>query len=198
MSTVSTVGHSNHSLERFLDVLQRNHVTAIADVRSFPFSRHNPHFNQQPLRAALKQAGVAYAFLGKELGARSDDSRHYSLGRVVYSRLADSSLFQSGINRVLAGMKTHRLALMCAERDPITCHRTILVARDLIRRGIEVEHILSDGSVELHDQSLDRLMRELRIDTHDLFATRTQLCDRAYREQEKRIAYVKHEVVAAE
>jgi uncharacterized protein (DUF488 family) len=195
MSKVRTIGHSTHSIEHFLELLRRYGVNAVADVRSSPFSRYSPQFNREPLKAVLKQAGVAYVFLGKELGARSDDPCHYNAGQVIYERLAMSALFQEGIGRIIAGAQTHRTALMCAERDPITCHRTILVARELVKRGVEVEHILDNGTVETHDEALGRLMQELRIDPNDLFLTRAELWDRAYREQEQRIAYSKPDVV---
>jgi uncharacterized protein (DUF488 family) len=198
MSEVATVGHSTHSEEQFIELLRRNSITAVADVRSAPFSRYNPQFNREALKTALKQAGIGYVFLGRELGARSDDPRHYEGERVVYRRLALSTPFQEGIDRILAGMRKERIALMCAEGDPITCHRTILVARELAQRGIKVEHILADGTVESHEQALDRLMRELRIDPDDLFAARAELCERAYREQERRIAYTRSDIAAAE
>lgn len=198
MSKVTTIGHSTHSIEHFVSLLQGNNVTAVADVRSSPFSRYNPQFNQGSLKATLKRAGIAYAFLGKELGARSSDPCHYDAGRVVYGRLTTSTLFQEGVSRVLAGASSHRIALMCAERDPITCHRTILVARELAVRGVDIDHILANGTIESHKEALDRLMRELHIDPNDLFAARSDLCQRAYHEQEQRIAYVMPDVVAAE
>ncbi|PXA83812.1 hypothetical protein DMC47_42155 [Nostoc sp. 3335mG] len=198
MSRVLTIGHSTHAIEQFVDLLRQNDVTAVADVRSSPFSRHNPQFNQGSLRVALKQAGIAYVFLGRELGARSDDPRHYESGRVVYERLARSALFRSGIERVTSGASNHNVALMCAEKDPITCHRTILVARALTDRDIGVDHILADGTIETHEAALDRLMRELGMDPNDLFATPAELRERAYLDQEHKIAYTKPEDVAAE
>lgn len=198
MSEVATVGHSTHSLEHFIELLRGNGITAIADVRSAPFSRHNSQFNREPLKFALKRANIAYVFLGKELGARSDDPRHYEGGRIIYRRLALSAPFQEGVGRILAGMRLERIALMCAEGDPITCHRTILVARELADRGVKVEHILADGTVESHEEALDRLMRELRINPDDLFAVRAELCERAYYEQEKRIAFSRSDIAAAE
>ncbi len=101
--TIYTVGHSTHTIERFLDLLERNGVTAIADVRSSPFSRHNPQFNKDTLTAELKKRGIAYVFVGKELGARSDDPSCYEGGKVRYGRLADTSVFKAGIERVLSG-----------------------------------------------------------------------------------------------
>lgn len=187
---VATIGHSTHPIARFLELLTRHRITAIADVRSAPYSRHNPQFNREPLKAALKAQGIAYAFLGQELGARSDDPEDYDGDRVSYARLATGEAFKAGVARVLAGATDHRIALMCAEKDPLTCHRTILVARALVEQGAAVRHLLADGTIETHDAALVRLMNVLGIDPHDLFAPPGTLRDRAYREQEARIAYV--------
>lgn len=189
MTDVFTVGHSTHSKDAFLDLLRGAGVTAIADVRSSPFSKYNPQFNRTALKEALQAAGIHYVFLGKELGARSDDPSHYIHGRVSYPRLAKSEAFRKGVERVLKGAEKNRIALMCAEKDPITCHRTILVARALVEAGAKVSHIGPNASIESHDEALSRLMRDLKIDEHDLFASRQELLDRAYRQQEQRIAY---------
>lgn len=198
MNKIMTIGHSTHPIAQFLDLLAENGVTAIADVRSSPFSRHAPQFNRDALKLSLKHAGIAYVFLGNRLGARSDDPCHYDRGKVVYGRLAASAGFRQGIDRLLAGAETHRVALMCAERDPLTCHRTILVSRALVEQGITVDHILADGQVETHEEALVRLMHELGISEEDLFASPAELREKAYLEQEDRIAYVKPDAVAAE
>lgn len=186
---VYTVGHSNHGIEKFLAMLSSNGITAIADVRSSPFSRFNPQFNREELKRSLTAKTIRYVFLGAELGARSDDPSCYVNGKVQYDRLAESPAFRFGVSRVLEGAKSHHIALMCAEKDPIDCHRTILVARDLSERGVEVIHILADGSTESHDQSMDRLLDSLGISTHDMFRTREQILEDAYRQQGSRIAY---------
>ena len=197
MTDIFTVGHSTHSEDVFLELLHSAGVTAIADVRSSPYSRFNPQFNREPLKDALKRAGISYAFLGKELGARSDDPRHYIGGQVSYERLAESDLFKTGIARVLKGAAGHRIALMCAEKDPVTCHRTILVARALVEAGADVKHIGPDGAIEDHAAALSRLMKELRIDAHDLFASPGELVERAYKLQADKIAYEQPDEVSA-
>lgn len=187
---ILTVGHSNHTIERFLDLLEGQHVTAIADVRSAPYSRYTAQFNKETLEAALKRAGIAYVFLGKELGARSSDPACYVNGRVQYGRLAKTDLFQSGIQRVLRGAEQHRIALMCAEKDPLDCHRTLLVAAELVRSGSDVSHILADGTVEPHKATLDRLLALQKLAGGDLFRSRESLVQEACARQEERIAYV--------
>lgn len=188
-SMVYTIGHSTQSIERFVELLKTHSITAICDVRSQPYSRMNPQFNREPLRDTLKEAGVAYVFLGEELGARSKDPSCYRDGRVDYELLARTELFHSGLERVREGARTHRIALMCAEKDPLDCHRTILVARNLVEQGVTVSHILSDGSVESHDQSVSRLMEMLRIGENDLFRSREDAVRDAYRQRGEAIAY---------
>ena len=155
---ILTVGHSNHSWEAFLALLTRHGVTALGDVRSAPYSRFNPHFNRKALSASLSASGIAYVWLGRELGGRPDDRACYEDGELRYDRLAQTALYREGIERVLHGTAEHRLALMCAEKDPLHCHRALLVSRSLEERGLEVAHILADGGLELHDSAMDRLL----------------------------------------
>ncbi len=168
-STILTVGHSNHPIERFEELLHMYGVTAVADVRSAPYSRFCPQFNKEELAAQLRHAGIAYVFLGRELGGRSDDPSDYDNGRVRYDRLAAKPIFESGIERVLRGASQERIALLCAEREPLDCHRTLLVARVLAERGVHVEHILADGALQSHDQAMDRLLEMTGLKQPDLF-----------------------------
>ena len=190
---IFTVGHSTHALEDFVSLLQQHSVDAVADVRSVPYSRWQPQYNREDLTEDLKARGIAYVFLGKELGARSDDPKCYENGRVQYRSLAETPLFQSGIKRVRDGSRHKRIALMCAEKDPLDCHRTILVARELVASGLDVTHILENGSLEPHDETMKRLSEQLRLPAQDLFLTADELEDRAYAAQEQRIAYVEEE-----
>ena len=155
---VFTVGHSNHSLDIFLGLLDRHGVTALADVRSAPRSRFNPHFNARALGEALRERGIAYVWLGRELGGRPDDPACYEDGWVSYPRLAATPLYREGVGRVMQGADRYRLALMCAERDPVQCHRALLVSETLRERGVEIAHILADGRLESQESVIDRLL----------------------------------------
>jgi type I restriction enzyme S subunit len=158
-TVIYTVGHSNHPIDRFIGLLRQHSITAIADVRSAPYSRRNPQFNTKPLTMALKKAGITYVFLGEELGARPKDASCYNNGRVDFGLLAARDVFQRGIERVLRGSSKYRLALMCAEKEPLDCHRTILVCCHLRERGVGIKHILADGSIEEHRKTEVRLLR---------------------------------------
>jgi len=188
--TVYTVGHSTHPIENFLNLLSKNGITALADVRSSPFSRHNPQFNKEALSAALNKHGIAYVFVGKELGARSDDPSCYEGGKVRYERLAKTALFKAGIDRVLSGSQKYRVALMCAEKEPLDCHRTLLVSRALEERGTAVLHILSDGRTESQQQTMSRLLDMVGLPQVDMFRSHAQLVEAACAMREQRIAYV--------
>jgi uncharacterized protein (DUF488 family) len=187
---VLTVGHSNHRLETFVALLRQHSVTAVADVRSAPYSRFTPHFNREALQRGLKDHGIRYVFLGRELGARSDDRSCYENGRVQYARLALTEAFRNGIDRVLRGAGEQRIALMCAEKEPLECHRTLLVARALDERGVAVDHILPDGVVESHSEAMFRLLDVLGLPRRDLFHSTEELIKDALARQEERIAYV--------
>ena len=194
-NTLFTIGHSTHPQERFIALLRQHGITALCDVRSTPYSRWNPQFNREALEQALPAHGIAYRFLGRELGARSDDPACYEDGKVQYPRLAETELFQSGLKRVLRGSREFsRIALMCAEKEPLECHRTILVARRLAALGVQVEHIHADGHLESHDAALSRLARIFNLPEYDLFHSREELLADACSRQEERIA---HEVAPA-
>jgi uncharacterized protein (DUF488 family) len=187
--TVFTIGHSTHTQERFIALLREHSITAICDVRSAPYSRVNSQFNREALEQALIAGGIAYRFLGKELGARSDNPECYEKGKVQYDRLAETELFQQGLRRVVSGMKEYRVALMCAEKEPLECHRTILVARQLAVRGIDIQHIHADGHLESHADALKRLARMLKLPATDMFRSDEELMEDAYARQADRIAY---------
>jgi len=187
--SIYTIGHSNHSIEVFLSMLASREVTAVADVRSQPYSRYAPQFNRENVKVALNSAGLVYVFLGRELGARSEDPACYVDGKVSYDRLARSSLFQAGLARLVDVASTHRIAIVCAEKDPLTCHRAILICRQLVAQGIEVNHILEDGSLESHEAAISRLVAEEGLGGPDLFRTRADAILEAYENRGRKIAF---------
>ncbi len=151
--TIFTVGHSNHSLELFINLLKSHKIDVLVDVRSKPFSRFSPQFNKEGLEKAVKASSIRYLFLGKELGGRPQGSEFYDhQGFVLYSQLAESPLFLEGIDRLIKGINTYRVAVMCSEENPANCHRRLLVGRVLANRGVSVQHIRGDGTVRDEDE----------------------------------------------
>jgi len=190
---ILTIGHSTHSYEDFLSLLRAAGVTAIADVRSAPYSRFLPHFNQPELQKALPQSGISYVFLGKELGGRPSDRDLYSDGVADYEKMARSEEFEKGLARLADGAKKYRVAMMCSEQDPLDCHRCLLVGRALVRNGIEVGHILPDGTVISQADVENVLLESSGHGSHDFFASRDEQLALAYRARAKNAAFAESE-----
>jgi uncharacterized protein (DUF488 family) len=170
-------------------LLRLHAITAVADVRSQPYSRFNPQFNRETLAIELKNSGLEYVFLGQELGARSEDPACSREGRAQYSLIAKTAVFERGIQRLFAGMERFQVALMCAEKEPLVCHRSILISRSLEERGVRVKHILEDGSVEDHETSLLRLLELHGMQDTHLFHSRDELIAIAYEKQAEEIEF---------
>lgn len=151
---IYTVGHSNQEFATFLALLKGHGIAVLVDVRSAPYSTYAPQFDKRALDAAITSAGLTYLYLGTELGGRPEGNEFYdSDGRVVYSRVETAPLFLHGIERLLKGIQTYRIALVCSEENPSGCHRRLLIAHVLTARGVQVWHIRGDGSVQ-HDDEL--------------------------------------------
>ena len=188
--TVFTVGHSTHSMDRLIEILKLNEISEVVDVRSQPYSRFQPQFNRSDIEEPLRSAGIGYIFLGNELGARSNDTSCYVNGRVQYQRIAATKGFERGIDQVLIESGSNKVALMCAEKEPLECHRTLLVGQALYSQGVSLVHIHSDGRQENHSDALIRLHAVVGLPLEDLFRTSDELLSEALRIQEDRIAYV--------
>ncbi len=175
MPEILTIGHSNHSEASFLELLQQHGITALADVRSHPYSRYLPHFSQAALKRSLPTAGIAYVFLGQQLGARPDNPACYVEGQARYELIAGTAEFKLGLERLYKGLEKYRIALMCAEQDPITCHRAILVCHHLEYPDLQILHILKSGELETHAQLEERLLKLHHLDPETVSPPHQQL-----------------------
>jgi uncharacterized protein (DUF488 family) len=173
-----SVGHSNHPIGHFVSLLKDAGVTLLADVRSYPVSRYAPQFNREALAKSLEDNGIAYLYLGKELGGKAREK-------------ISMQDFERGLERLLSETVRHRVAMMCAERDPLNCHRWLWLSRELTARGIEVAHILADGKIESQFETENRLLAAEGLAGDDFFPRGQRLAD-AYR------ARSRHHAVAAE
>jgi uncharacterized protein (DUF488 family) len=184
-----SIGHSNIAAERFLALLRDVGVDTIADVRSTPFSRRFPWFSGKTLAATLTQHGMTYLAYGDALGGRPRDAALYRDGVADYEAMARQPHFQAGLDRLLTDATRLRVCLMCAEREPLDCHRCLLVARSLAERGLTIGHILHDGTVEPHAATEQRLLA-LTGASDDLFVTgQDERLAAAYRRRARAAAY---------
>src|SRR6516162_9586134 len=162
-----TIGHSNLAADRFVALLKDAGVTAVADVRSVPFSRWCPWFSGKALAERLAGEAIAYIALGDALGGRPRDPGLYRDGVADYEAMAARAEFAAGLQRVMDEMARHRVCLLCAEREPLDCHRCLLVGRALAERGLALGHIRGDGATPARadrrrDRSFSRTLRAPR------------------------------------
>jgi uncharacterized protein (DUF488 family) len=149
-----SIGHSNASIHAFIELLRRYEIAALVDTRSQPYSRYNPHFSRENLKVSIEEAGIEYFYLGKEIGGRPENPALYlKNGKVDYDLVAQSSLYLTGVERLMELASGRRLAFMCAEADYKSCHRYWLITRTLTQRGIEVRHILHSGDSVISEAS---------------------------------------------
>jgi len=157
--TVYSIGHSNHQFNLLAELLQKHAIEVLVDIRSKPQSRWVPHFNRKTLETALPELGIEYRYLGKELGGLPIDPTLYKPNpqrkrktdppRVVdYDKIARQSWYQQAIDELLEVASHQRTAIMCSEENPQNCHRSQLVGRTLVKKGIEVLHIRKTGTLE--------------------------------------------------
>ena len=186
-----TIGHSNHELADFISLLHTHGVNCVADVRSSPYSRYCTQFNRETLHSALRQAGLKYIYMGDRLGARPGNANCYDGGHVNFEYLARTEEFKLGLDRLIKTASEYRLAMMCAEKEPLHCHRCILICRHLRGRGLSIKHILADGSIEDHADTESRLVKMMKIEP-TLFepqTTQADLIEQAYDRQAGNISH---------
>lgn len=208
---IFTIGHSNHTIETFIELLHQHQVTALADVRSSPYSRRFPQFNQSALKTALKTANIAYVPLGDNLGARPRDRNCYINGMARYDLIAATEAFKVGLNRLIQGSEKYQISLMCAEQDPIVCHRAILICPHLKNAGLEIYHIHKNGDLESNEDLENRVLKQNNlyklsadlqshvkqlslfdlqpIQTLEKPLSRAELVEKAYQLQSEKVAY---------
>jgi uncharacterized protein (DUF488 family) len=187
---IHSIGYASHTIESFIATLTKFNITAIADVRSQPYSKFKPEFNRENLKKALISSHIEYVFLGDNVGARIKAPECYKNGQVNYELISKHPLFQEGIDRLLREMEKFSIALMCAEKDPINCHRTILICNQLKKYKIRICHIIDSNTSENHTETEFRLMKLFHLEQPDLFMKDSERLEEAYYRQGEKIAYV--------
>ncbi len=193
--TIYTIGHSNHEIEQFLDLLHQFGITCLIDVRSAPYSRYAPQYNKRPLRESLQAHDLIYLHFEQEFGARQTrPSLLTAEGKVDFDKFRATDAFKQGVERLRKGLELgYTIALMCSEGDPFDCHRFSMIAYHLVKEGLPVKHILPDGSLidneDLEARLLEKYQKKLPQST--LFETITpeMRLEAAYRLRGRDVAY---------
>ncbi|HKM04994.1 MAG TPA: DUF488 domain-containing protein [Lachnospiraceae bacterium] len=194
MNDLYTIGHSQHPIQKFIGLLKQHNIEFVVDVRSTPYSKYASMYDRENISNELKNANISYAFMGKYFGARQDDKSLYTKeGYLDFQKVAKWDIFEKGMDNVVRGMETKRIALMCLEKKPIDCHRAILVANAFYCKGYSVKHILENGKIETHQELNEELLDLYFPDRNQIsfFDNRTDedYLEDAYKIRNKEIGY---------
>jgi len=189
---IYTIGYASRTLKEFIDALKKHNITALADVRSLPYSAYFPMFNREDLSFSLKEHGIKYVYLGHMLGPRSKDENDYLNNQVQFKKLQSQAVFKKGISRILNGSnKGYSIAMMCAEKESLTCHRNLLIGEYLLNKeNINIKHILFNKEIETQEESMKRLCDTMMM-IPDMFKDFSSCIDEAYENQCLKFAYRK-------
>ncbi|MBX9687629.1 MAG: DUF488 domain-containing protein [Candidatus Obscuribacterales bacterium] len=150
-----TVGHSIYPMLDFIELIRLHGIEVIVDVRSNPYSRYATHFHGPLLKKSLAEKHLKYVFLGAELGGKPKEQEFYDQdGHLNYERLANSTKFKTGMDRLEKGLSLYRVAIMCGEEDPGNCHRHLLISKVAIQKGYKVSHIRKGGTLQSYEELL--------------------------------------------
>lgn len=186
-----TIGHSNLSLDEFLNTLRMHNITTLVDVRSEPYSKYTPHFSKKDLQHALEERGITYRYAGEYLGGRPSDKSVYQTGTILsentsrdaYLDLVDYTLvmkrdwYHKGLRRLLDIIhenhpKHEHVVIMCSEGNPDECHRHHLITRSLIDPSVQslpntpplvIYHILKEGVLQFVNPTMFHKPEQKRL-----------------------------------
>nr|WP_319372399.1 DUF488 domain-containing protein [uncultured Methanobacterium sp.] len=149
MSTkIFTIGHSNHPFSRFMELIQKQDIKMVVDVRTRPYSKYTPYYSRKPLEEGLKEYQVKYVYLGNKIGGKPDDAKFYHDGQLLYHLLEADEKYQEGLKILLELARDNRIVVMCSEEDPYHCHRHHLISQSLLKNNFQITHIRGDGNLE--------------------------------------------------
>lgn len=176
-SSIYSIGHGNKKLDDFINELKSFGISYLIDVRSKPFSKWNPQFNQTSLEIDLKKYGITYVFLGDKLGGLPEDNTCYVNGKIEYDLIKEKDFFKEGMERLIkANEKNIKVTVMCSETNPEECHRSKLIGQELIKRNISMQHIISENKVKSQETVMNELTKGKGV--VDLFGNTTNFTSR--------------------
>lgn len=189
-----TIGHSNHPIENFIQTLKNFQIQCIIDVRTIPISNYMPHFNRENLETWLEREGIEYKYLGNMIGGRyTDPDLLDNQGSVDYEKVEKRSIFQAGIDQVcqiiIDGKPT---ALMCSEKDPLDCHRFVLISKALAKKGVSIDHIVFEGTKDPQGKPVGTLVsnNDLEKKLREIYKSHNDIDNEMlYRRRNKEVAF---------
>lgn len=180
VTMIYTLGHSTHPLETFIGLLKQHGIEALVDIRSVPMSRFNPQFRQKDLKAALEAVGLDYVYRGDALGGQPRAQHHNRQLRIPYAARVQMPEFKAGLAALKNLAAQKRVTIMCAEKEPLNCHRTLLVARALAEENFPVLHILGDGNLRTQEEVEEDLLNWRGLEVGGLFDDPATRLEEAY------------------
>ena len=192
---IFTIGYAGFEIENFIKVLKEHHINSLIDVRSSPFSKFHSDYNKPLLHKTLHERGIIYRNYNREFGARQENKMYYPNGYLDFSMFTRSRMFIEGMEKIIKAIPLgYRFVLMCSEKDPITCHRTIMVGKAFSDKGVSINHILSDGHIITQSDIETRLLDMYYPDRDQLTLFGEQLSieemiKNCYRFQNEKIGY---------
>ena len=199
MNDLFTIGHSVHPLAYFLELLRKYAVDYVIDVRSIPYSEHASDYNKENIKNFLNDEKIGYAHMGKYFGARQEDSSLYTFDKnkekyyLDFEKVQKSPNFQIGFENILKGREKYKIAFMCSEKNPIDCHRAIMVGNAFFKKGCSVKHILDNGLIKDHSDLNNELLNKYfpNRSQGDFFCQTNEkdLIDQAYQKRNIEIGY---------
>ena len=181
---IYTIGYAGVTIDRFVQILKNMRISLLIDVRSVPKSRYFVEFNNNLLSKTLANVDIKYENWKDEFGARQDNLDYYTDYILDYKKFAQSQQFQTGISKIKElESKDETICLMCAEIDPINCHRAILCGKEIFANGINVTHIIAKRNGETTTESQEEFEKRM------LQTTKVNNLSEAYQKQNKKIGY---------
>ena len=196
MNVLYTIGYTAFKLNDFINKLKIYNISCLVDVRSVAYSQHYPDYNKENLIKVLKIHGIVYRNYVAEFGARQTQQCYFnSAGYLDFEKFTQSDIFNEGYNKILLGIKKgYTFALMCAEADPIDCHRNIMVAKEFFKRGFDIKNIIKDGTIQTQED-IERRLLEIFFSTRNQLSlfnsekTENELISEAYKMKNEEIGY---------